>query len=309
MGKLDDEIDVKEANQAIREATGTDPIVCFRDNSGEDLEEHRYQLDAKRSAGTVFSPVEGPPRYKILDRGKCGLPESTQRFIQEWAHNGCRPLAAYYAVGLAPKKTIRNPGETESDFRKRYNRQASKNAHALLNTRAGKKYQEYVIKEMQKKYAASPEHVVKRIANRAQANVKDYLRWDSEGNFTFYDLEQLPRDVTARLKKVTINKRSGNLSIELHDAQAADNSLAKIFKLMNTETEEEKKKKEAAKRPPGMVLQIAGKKKINTLPKDEQEDVITEEVKDETPFGEGYDDYDFEIVEEIDDDELEEEIE
>ena len=96
-----------------------------------------------------------------------------------------------------------------------------------------------------------------------------------------------------------MNKKTGNLSFELHDAHAADVALAKIYKLMQVETEEEARKKKAVNKPPGMTVNIAGKEVVNTMAEDEEGVLVEEEMyKDETPYGDPSNPHGFNIVEE-----------
>ena len=266
--------DLKKINDALRNVTGRDLKQYNGDQGLDDTRDVKFLLEKailgekaieeqKRDAADhdVGDVAANRPQYDILPRSMCRATPQVQRLIQEWAHNGLNVYAAARAVGLTTC-VVRGVNESKKDYEQRYKLNLVKHAYSKMNTTAGRQYQRYLMQEIQRKFAASPDNVIRRIANRAQANLKDYITYTSDGTVEFFDLEKIPREVSARLKKFTVNAKTGNISIELHDAQAADVSLAKIMNLMNKESEEEVKRKKAANTSFGMTVNIAGESVI-----------------------------------------------
>lgn len=81
------------------------------------------------------------------------------------------------------------------------------------------------------------ETIIARWSNWLRGNVYDHFKMDQEGNLQHKDPELLTEAQKARVKKLTVtnNQYGQNVTIELHDQAKAQDRLAEILGLINSQ--------------------------------------------------------------------------
>lgn len=87
------------------------------------------------------------------------------------------------------------------------------------------------------KEGENSETIIARWSNWINANIYDYFKMDQDGIFTLRDPKDLTEEQKLRVKKITtsVNQYGQNVSVELHDAAKAQDRLAEILGLINSQ--------------------------------------------------------------------------
>ncbi|MHC4857948.1 MAG: terminase small subunit [Planctomycetota bacterium] len=88
------------------------------------------------------------------------------------------------------------------------------------------------------KEGENSETIMARWSNWIKANIYDYFKMDEEGILLLRPKEELTEDQQLRVKKITasINQYGQNISVELHDVSKAQDRMAEILGLINSQT-------------------------------------------------------------------------
>lgn len=110
--------------------------------------------------------------------------------------------------------------------------------HALLKT---KTIQDAIQRELLaclQKEGENSETIMARWSNWIKANIYDYFKMDEDGVLLLRDKSELTEDQQLRVKKITasINQYGQNISVELHDISKAQDRMAEILGLINSQT-------------------------------------------------------------------------
>lgn len=81
------------------------------------------------------------------------------------------------------------------------------------------------------------ETIIARWSNWLAGNVFDYFKMDQDGILVLRDPNELSDEQKARVKKIstTVNQYGQNISVELHDQSKAQDRLAEILGLINSQ--------------------------------------------------------------------------
>ena len=88
------------------------------------------------------------------------------------------------------------------------------------------------------KEGENSETIMARWANWLNANVYDYFKMDQDGILSLRDPSELTDDQKLRVKKITtsVNQYGQNVSVELHDISKAQDRIAEILGLINSQS-------------------------------------------------------------------------
>lgn len=87
------------------------------------------------------------------------------------------------------------------------------------------------------KEGENSETIMARWSNWIRANIYDYFKMDEDGVMTLRDPKELTEEQMLRVKKITtsVNQYGQNVSVELHDVAKAQDRIAEILGLINSQ--------------------------------------------------------------------------
>jgi len=132
---------------------------------------------------------------------------------------------------------VRNGGMVEKACKEAgYADRAS--GHALLQKKTIQDRIQAELLACLQKDGENSETIMARWSNWIRANIYDYFKMDQDGVLVLRDPEELSEEQQLRVKKIsaTVNQYGQNISVELHDVSKAQDRMAEILGLINSQT-------------------------------------------------------------------------